>query len=282
MILSAELAAVVLSLAAAASWGAGDFSGGLAARRGNVFGIILVSQIIGLLLMIALALINREPIPPLATFGWGCAAGVCSSIGVVSLYRALAVGKMGIAAPVAAVFTAALPVLVGALTEGLPPITRLIGFALALVGVWLLAGQSGASGNMRSLGLAVLAGLSFGALFIFLKQAGHMAVYWPLVAARATSIILLFVVVITSQPNWQPDRNLFRLVILSGIFDVLGNLFFVLATQAGRLDVSSVISSLYPSATIALAALILKERVTRLQWAGIAAALLAIALITAG
>lgn len=282
MILSTDLAAVVFGLAAAATWGAGDFSGGLATRRTNVFGVIIVSQLVGLLLMIVLALINREAMPPLSSLAWGCAAGVCGGIGVVALYRALAIGKMGIAAPIAAVFTAALPVLVSMFTEGLPHLIQLFGFACALIGIWFLAGHQGSGGRTAGIGLAILAGLGFGALLIFLKQAGNSAVYWPLAAARIASIALMLIVALTSQRGWQPRWDSFRLIFFSGIFDVLGNVFFVLATQSGRLDVSAVLASLYPAATIALAWLILKEHVTRIQWIGILAALVATALISAG
>src|SRR5438128_12106569 len=131
----ADLAAVVFGLASALSWGAGDFSGGLATKRAPVFGVLTISHTVGLLLLIALALVWREPLPPAADLGWGLVAGLAGAVGLASLYRALAVGQMGMVAPVSAVLTAALPALFGLLTEGMPGPLKLVGFGLALLGI---------------------------------------------------------------------------------------------------------------------------------------------------
>ena len=138
--LGGNLAAVVFGLASALCWGAGDFSGGLATKRAPVFGVLAIGQAGGLLLLIVLALVWGEPLPSATDLGWGLAAGLAGAVGLASLYRALAIGQMGMVAPVSAVLTAALPALFGALTEGLPGALKLGGFGLALLSIWLVAG----------------------------------------------------------------------------------------------------------------------------------------------
>ncbi len=278
-----ELAAIAFGLASAAFWGAGDFSGGLAARRTAVLGVVVVSHGIGLCLMVGLALLRAEPPPAPADLIWGCLSGLSGVIGVAALYRALAVGQMGVAAPVAAVFTAAVPVLVAFLTEGLPRPLQFIGFGLALAGVWFLARpERTLQSRPQGLGLAVLAGLGFGVLLVGLGQVSQGAFFWPLAAARATSFSATLTLALARRRAWAPERSALWPVILAGILDVGGNAFYILATQAGRLDIAAVLASLYPASTVALAWLLLKERVTRVQLLGVGAALVAILCITAG
>jgi drug/metabolite transporter (DMT)-like permease len=277
--LGGDLAAVGFGLASALSWGAGDFSGGLATKRAPVFGVLAVGHGAGLLLLIVLALVWGEPLPSPTHLGWGLAAGLAGAVGLASLYRALAVGQMGVVAPVSAVLTAALPALFSMLIEGMPGLPKLIGFGLALLGIWLVAGSGPAAGGRDGLGLALLAGCGFGVFFILLHRAGENAVFWPLTAARAGSLGLVLPIALGRRQFLRSDLRLFGVVLLSGALDVAGNAFFVLAGQAGRLDVAAILSSLYPASTVLLAALLLGERVMRVQVAGIVVALAAIALI---
>src|SRR3954463_15810048 len=101
-------AAVVFGLASALSWGAGDFSGGLATKRAPVFGVLAIGQLAGVVLLIVMALLWAEPLPALSDLGWGLAAGLAGAVGLAALYRALAIGQMGLVAPLSAVLTAAL------------------------------------------------------------------------------------------------------------------------------------------------------------------------------
>jgi drug/metabolite transporter (DMT)-like permease len=277
--LGEDLAAVGFGLASALSWGAGDFSGGLATKRAPVFSVLAVGHGAGLLLLIVLALVWGEPLPSATHLGWGLAAGLAGAVGLASLYRALAVGQMGVVAPVSAVLTAALPALFSMLIEGMPGLPKLIGFGLALLGIWLVAGAGPTAGGRDGLGLALLAGCGFGIFFILLHRAGENAVFWPLTAARAGSLGLVLPIALGRRQYLRSDLRLFGVVLLSGALDVAGNAFFVLAGQAGRLDVAAILSSLYPASTVLLAALLLGERVMRVQVAGIVAALAAIALI---
>jgi drug/metabolite transporter (DMT)-like permease len=268
-------------LLSAASWGAGDFSGGLAAKRASVYSEVLASQSMGAVLLAGLALAFHDPFPPLAHMLLGGVAGVAGSIGLLALYRALASGRMGVAAPASAVVTAIVPVAVGALTEGLPDTITLSGFGLALIGVWFVSSHQAAVVHLRELGLPVVAGLGFGIFLVIIDRANDVSALWPLVGARVASLIMLWAfATLARQPRW-PEREQLPLIALVGLFDAGGNAFYALAARAGRLDVAAVLSSLYPASTVLLAWSILKERISRLQAIGILTALAAIVLITA-
>ena len=279
--LTHEYTTAALSLTGAACWGTGDFSGGMGAKGSNAFGVVVVAHSAGLVCMLLLALITGEPVPSHAALIWGALAGFIGGLGLVCLYRALAIGQMGVNAPVAAVITAALPVLYGVWREGYPAPIQFAGFALALVAIWMIATPSGEIGRPRGLGLAVCAGIGFGGYLICSRQAATEAVFWPLVAARAASVSEMLVIVLASRRSWKPARNLLRWMIVAGIFDSLGNMFFMFAVRHGRMDVATVLSSLYPASTVILARLLLKERISRLQTSGMIAALVAVPLIAA-
>jgi drug/metabolite transporter (DMT)-like permease len=270
----------LFGLASAACWGAGDFSGGLAARRSNAAFVVAVSQLVGLILLIVLALLLSEPLPPVKDMLWGGAAGLAGGAGLVALYRGLAIGPMGLVAPVAAVVQAAVPLAFGLLLEGLPGNLQLLGFGLALVAVWLVSrtGDSG-GGRLRALGLALAAGLGFGIFLIVIGRASGGAILWPLASARLASIIMLVIVLLLARQGLRPDRAYLPLMLLAGLFDSGGNAFYALAAQAGRLDAAAVLGSLYPAATVLLARFVLKERLAWRQWIGVVAALAAVVLI---
>jgi drug/metabolite transporter (DMT)-like permease len=275
-----NLATAAFGLAASCSWGTGDFSGGLATRRANVFGVGAAAHALGLVLLVGLALVTREPLPSLLDVFWGTAAGFTGAIGLVAFYRALAIGRMGINAPITAVLAAAAPVIFSAILQGLPTLIQVGGFALAIIAIALISYPQGTVGRPKGLGLALIAGLGFGAFLILIGQVRSGGIFWPLVAARVASFVFMFSIVLARRLPILPKKNIYHLIFLAGALDVAGNVFFVLAAQSGRLDVASILSSLYPAVTVLLAALILRERVTRLQALGILVALIAIPLIS--
>ncbi|HLI07356.1 MAG TPA: DMT family transporter [Ktedonobacteraceae bacterium] len=278
--MSSALATVVFGLLASLSWGSGDFNGGLASRRAPASSVVIAAYTVGFVLLIGLALVWREHFPSGMDILWGGLAGVVGAIGLIAFYSALAIGRMGIAAPVSAVLTAALPVIFSAFTEGLPSPLQLVGFVLALLAIALISRPEPAKGRPEGIGLALLAGCGFGFFFILISRVSHGATFWPLAVARFTSVLFLLVFVGTRRQPVLPGRGVVPLVLLAGILDAIGNAFFVLAAHSGRLDVASVLSSLYPAATVLLAALLLRERVTRIQGIGILLALLAVPLIS--
>jgi uncharacterized membrane protein len=272
--------AVFFGLISAVTWGAGDFSGGMAVKRTNPYGVVITAHLLSLVLITGLALMIGEPLPPFGDWLWGGAAGLCGGVGLALLYRALASGQMSVAAPVSALVAAALPVLVGAFSEGLLNLATLTGFGLALAAVWLISGGIGLKIKLGDLHLPLVAGLTFGGFFIFLHQGSSVSILWPLAATRIASITsLLSYSLVTRQP-WVPTRDGWFLIVLSSLLDSAGNVFYALSARLGRMDVAAVLGSLYPGSTVLLAWFVLKERLSRMQIIGILTALVAIVLIS--
>lgn len=269
----------VFGLAAALTWGAGDFSGGLAAKRTNPYGVVILAHLASLILLVGLALALREPLPPLTSWIWGGAAGLGGGFGLLLLYSALASGRMSIAAPVSALVAASVPVLATSLTVGLPGWLVLAGFGLALSAIWLVSG-GGANFQLSELRLPILAGLAFGFFFLCLHQASTQSILYSLIAVRLVSIPSLLGYALLTRQNFLPKRESLAPILVSSLLDTLGNGAYALAAQLGRMDVAAVLSSLYPGSTVLLAWVLLKERLTKTQLLGLAAALAAIALIT--
>jgi len=271
--------AVIAGLLSSLSWGTGDFLGGLLSRRVNSLSVTIGMQWIGALLLATIALLTREAISPVTSLLWAAAAGMVGSVALLLLYSGLAGGTMGIVAPVAGVVGALIPILVAALTLGAPSTLQLIGFVLALVAVWLLAGSGGEGFHWRMLVLPVFAGVGFGLFYVLMARAGDYGFFWPLTTARTAAGLVLIPWALLRKAPLAPPRALLPMTALVALFDTGGNLFFLLAAQNGRLDTAAVLSSLYPGVTVLLAWLVLKERLSAPQWAGVAAALVAIPLI---
>lgn len=273
-----ELLAILYGLSSAAFWGAGDFMGGLATRRSSVLSVLLISEAIGLPLLLVLALVQREPIPSAATTLWSVAAGIFGLIAVGALYRALAHGSIAVAAPVTGIIGAAIPVVFSILTDGAPRASQLLGCAIGLVGIWLVtrSGERGAASS--GAWLAVVAGVGFGLYFICFKQAGSESTFLPILIARAITfgavLPLALLRGVATRTNW---RSLAPAAALSGVFDTAANAAFVLASQSGRLALVAVLASLYPAMTVLLARLVLGEATTRQQHLGLGVVVAAIA-----
>ena len=278
--MGSEWAPLIFGLTSAACWGAADFCGGLATKRAQVYGVIFSSQLISLFLLVALALGLGETPPAFGALLLCGVAGVFGALGLIALYRALAEGHMGTAAPVSAVVAAAVPVVAGVFIEGLPSVPQLIGFGLAFLAVWIISRTQHGRIQWRDLGLPAAAGFSFGIFFVILGTVSGGAVMWPLIAARLGSLTAMWLfTTLTRQPRLV-GKSLAGLVIIVGVLEVGGNAFYIMARQAGRLDVAAVLASLYPAFTVALAWLVLKEHRTRAQIVGLLAALAAIVLIS--
>ena len=278
--MNSEFLSVVYGLSSAVAWGAGDFTGGFASKRTRAVSVILISQFIGAGFLILLAIGFREQVPAFSRFFLGGLAGVCGVLGLLALYVGLSRGRMGIVAPLSAVVTAILPVIIAFLIEGLPTTSQVLGFALALVAIWFLSYSfSGEKISASELYLPLLAGLGFGLFFVFIDRASVDAVFWPLVGARVGSVGLMSLVTLLGKKPWIPSKNAVPFMAIAGVLDALGNAFFAMATQVGRLDISAVLASFYPAATVLLAWFILKERLQRPQWIGVSLALVSLGLI---
>ncbi|MCJ7535396.1 MAG: DMT family transporter [Anaerolineales bacterium] len=278
--LGSELMVILLGLSSAFSWGAGDFSGGYASKRTSAYSVVVMSQFVSLVILsVGVYLINAGPFSLEAAF-LGAIAGLCGSAGLVALYTGLARGPMGVVAPVTAVVAAVVPVLFSIFQIGIPEPTDLIGIMIALGAVWMISsGKKEANVHIEDLGLPIFAGLGFGLFFILMAKASAQVVLWPLIFARSSSIIAILLVGLLLRRIERPALDQLPIIALSGIFDTGGNIFYILATRYGRLDIAAVLSSLYPAATVFLAWMILKEKISRRQWVGVVLVFTAVILI---
>jgi drug/metabolite transporter (DMT)-like permease len=271
---------VVLALASAIVWGAGDFTGGFATRRGHQFEVLTLSSLSGVVLLLIFALLSRETLPPLASAGWAAAGGISGAVGLACLYRGLSLGSSATVAPIAAVITAALPVVFTGVTAGWPRGTQLAGFGLAMLGIWLVARAStGDPISGHGLRLAIVAGAAFGLFLITIAQVQAGFVFVPLAIARAITLLTaLFLLLAKRLP--MPPLGSNRFALLAGFLDAGGNVLYLLAREYTRLDVAAVLASLYPVTTVVLARIVLEEQIAATQWAGGLVCVAAVVLIT--
>jgi drug/metabolite transporter (DMT)-like permease len=274
-----QLLSSSFSVAAIFVWGTSDFVGGYAAKRANAFLLTMLAHASGLVFMLVLALSTRSALPNPASVWWAIAAGLSGGAALAIFYRALAQGKMGLTAPVAAVLGAAIPTFFGIWTDGLPHAWQLAGFVVAACGIWLISRQEDTDQRPEGIGMAMLAGLGFAGFFLFIKQTGDGAAFWSAAISRAASFVLVGGIVLCSRTPWRLNAGAAALGVVAGSLDTLGTALFIRASQTGRLDVAVVLSSLYPAVTVALAWLLLKERLTRWRAVGMLAALAAVPLI---
>ncbi len=278
--MDSSLIAAVYALSAAFVWGTGDFTSGFAARRIGAFHALLVSFTFGLIAIVSVTLASGEPVPAATDLVWGAVGGLLGTGGFMAMLQGFAKGRMSIVAPVSGVLTAGIPMLIGVFTIGLPRELQLAGCVLALVSMWLLSLRSEEHKGPSGFAYALLAGVGFAAFFTALDQISEGVVFWPLVASRLTSTLVLVGIALARRQPMVPKGSPMGVLVFAGILDVLGNLLFLMALQTGRLDIASVLVSLYPGVTVLLAALIEKERVSRVQTLGVLLAVVAIAMIT--
>lgn len=273
----------MLGLASALSWGSGDFGGGLLSRRAPLLGVVLFTQLVGIVAAFGLAVARGEPGIPPTDLAWSCVAAVFGLVGIAALYHGLAVGRMGVVAPTTGVLAALLPVVVGFTYEGLPDAPVIAGIGAALVAVVLVTRTSDASsGRPSGVMWALLAGLCIGGFNTTIGQLSGSGAFGPLALIRLVQAALLAAFILSRRESWRLPRDLAPWVLVVGLLDMGGNAFFILATQAGALAVAAVLSSLYPVVTVLLAIVVLRERLTRSHLAGIALTAMAIVLIGAG
>jgi drug/metabolite transporter (DMT)-like permease len=269
---------IALALAAALVYGSADFLGGLSSRRTSTISVVIWSQGLGLLLLGAvLPFFGGHAVA--GDVGWGALCGVAGAAAIALLYRGLAIGTMGIVSPISAVLGASIPLIYGIALHGERPAWLAyagIAAALAAVGcVGVAPGTQRVRGLPPGLPEALGAGVAFGAFFIALAQTRADAGMIPLLAARVTSLLILAAggLAFGGPANLRIARPAFAPVLLCGTLDMSANILYVVAAHTGLLSLVAVLTSLYPAATVALAALVLRERLGRLQWIGVALAL---------
>ncbi|MFN2134408.1 MAG: EamA family transporter [Candidatus Promineifilaceae bacterium] len=278
-----ELLSIFAGLASAVTYGAGDFSGGYASRRSRATMVVLVSQFSGLLILLLLALLQRAPLPPASDLLAAGIAGTLGTIGLVQYYQELSRGRMGVIAPLTAVVTVTIPVLYGSLSLGLPSPSQLVGMLLALAAIYLITrAGSHAPVTRRDLGIVLVMGALFSVFLVTIGTVSARSIFWPLIASRAASasFLLLFLLLNRRGSLTVVSGDRLALMAFVGLLDIAGSSLFALSSAMGRLDIASVLASLYPAVTVLLARFVLSEPINGRQWLGILVAVAAIILIT--
>lgn len=271
----------LMAFISALVWGSADFTGGYATRSRNQFQVVVLSALSGLVVLIAATLIRQEGFPTWSGILWSALAGLSGFIAIAALYKALSIGESAIVAPTSAVIGAGLPMFFGFLTQGVPTLTKLIGFGLAFVGIWTVSQTSAqkTATSRKSFLLACLGGLGFAGFMIFISRVEADKVFSPLIVARVVVVAGSLLMVKVNKVGLPSLRGNW-ISLLAGVLDAGGNIFFMLARSLTRLDTAVVLSSLYPAATVILTGLVLKEKISAKQWVGVAICLAAIILIT--
>lgn len=279
MPVSSQLASTAFSLTAVLCWGISDFTGGCASKRSDAFVVTTLAHLSGFVLMTTLALAWHSPFPSRSSQAWALAAGALGGTALAIFYQTLASGRMGVAAPIAAVLGAAIPAAFGMMVEGLPRGLAIAGFVTAGLGIWLMSRPDGHSEGSGGIGMALLAGLGFAGFFICINRTGSNSAVWSAAHSRIASLICVAAIVLFRR-KVSPLRIQDALLgLFAGCLDSTGTLLFVRADQTGRLDAAVVLTSLYPAVTVLLARLVLKERFSRWKAVGILAALAAVPMI---
>jgi drug/metabolite transporter (DMT)-like permease len=278
--------ALALSLASSLSWGVSDFLGGLQSRRMHVLAVVLLSQALGLLMALAVLPLLGDAQLSATELLVPAAGGAAGAVGLIAFYSAMAIGRISVVTPIAALGVA-VPVIVG-LARGEEPATiQLVGLIVATAAASMVSYEQDPSHRslaIRTVGLAVVAALGFGTFFVAVDATATKDAAWTIAAVRAGGVgVALGAVLVTRTrvPVSLPRATWVTLVAIA-FFDVFANSLYAVATTKGLLPVVAVGGSLYPAVTILLAFLVLGERLTRLRQIGVALALAGIAMIAAG
>jgi drug/metabolite transporter (DMT)-like permease len=288
VITGSAASSVGLGLAAATTWGGSDFAGGIGARRSPALLITASGHLVTLLLLLAVCAFGALPVPHRAEFLEGAIGGLEGSLALVLFYRALAMGAMGLTAALTGLLTALVPVLFGLWSEGLPAPLAIGGLVLGCVAIWLIAHAPGHTTPPLALMMGAISGAGFGLQLILLKMAATDGVLWALTSARIGGVLGMAAILLIAWPRENRDdggrkriwTGFWRIGILAGALDTIGNVGYTLAAHTGRLDLAAMVSSLYPGFTILLAALVLRERPSARQTLGMAVALISVVLLS--
>jgi drug/metabolite transporter (DMT)-like permease len=279
------MAAIGLAALASVLWGVGDFLGGLKSRTLPLLVVMLCSQAAGFGTVAIVLLASGRSAPGLGDIALAGASAVSGTAGIAAFYRAIAVGKMSVVVPIAAL-SAAVPVVVGIATGDRPDALQIIGMAVALGGAVLASRDPGGDEREGRLAagaaLAALSALAFGGFFVLVDLASDGGAIWASFMNRATSVTLLVFVALALRPPLRRARGQLAVLAFVGVCDVMANVAFTAATTKGLVSLVSVAASLYPVFTVMLARTFLRERVQRSQEVGVAAALSGVLLIAAG
>jgi drug/metabolite transporter (DMT)-like permease len=280
------MAAIALAFASSVSWGVADFVGGLKSRTLPILNVLLVSQLTGLILIGAFVAARGESAPGGDFAVFAALSALAGIVGLAAFYRALAIGNMGVVAPISAC-AGVVPAVVGIATGDRPGAIQAAGMGLALIGVVLasreeVVGDSERRGTARGTGLALVSALGFGFFFLAMDRASDADVPWAMLVNRITGVSLLVAAVLVLRTPFRAGRRDIPVLMAIGTLDTAANALYGVAATQGLVSVVSVMGSLYPITTVALAAVVLNERPHRLAQVGVVTALLGVTLVAAG
>jgi drug/metabolite transporter (DMT)-like permease len=281
-----SVSAILLAFLSSVSWGTADFIGGLKSRVLPLLNVVLASQSVGLVLIAAFVALRGDGAPGGDFWVFAALSAVAGVTGLLAFYRGLAVGNMGVVAPISAT-AAVVPVVVGIATGDRPSGLQAAGIGLALIGVVLasreeVVGEGHVLRTSRGAGLAMISALGFGLFFLAMDKASDADVGWAMLVNRITGVSLLLAVTLAVRPPMRIRRPDLPVLALVGTLDIAANAMFAIASTKGLVSVVAVLGSLYPLTTVGLAAVVLGERPHRLAQAGVATALLGVAMVAAG
>lgn len=276
--------AALLALSGGLLWGVGDFLGGLASRRLAVLAVVVVSQTIGLACLLVVVLASGDSFPGVGALLPALGAGVAVLLGITAFYRGLAIGAMGIVAPISAAGPV-VPLAVDAAHGTTPQALQWLGIGFILLGIATLSWERSPSGNARlatGAGLAVIAALGFGFYFVGIDAGADESPSWAIVAARTSAVALGALAALAASISLRAPRRLLPTLAAVGIIDTFANVLVAAATTYGAVGIVAVLSSLYPLVTILLARLFVGEHLSVSKRAGGFVALAGAALVAAG
>lgn len=277
--------AIALALSASVAWGASDFLGGLASRRLSVLAVLLPSQTVALAVVVVVVVGSSQPAPPLRYLVLAALAGVAATAGLAAFYRGMQAGDISVVAPISAT-AVVVPVLVGLASGDRLRMVEAAGMVAAIVGVFLVSRPDDVAKDSRraaaGAGFGVLAALGIGTFFVAMDAASDAGVLWASLVHRGASVALIGAAVLVTRDGPRVQRGDLRLLVAIGFLDISANLAFGAASTYGYVSIVSVLASLYSLVTVALARLVLAERLASVQALGIAIALAGVALVSAG
>jgi drug/metabolite transporter (DMT)-like permease len=275
---------IALGLASSVAWGISDFLGGLQSRRISALSVLLVSQPVGLVLALAVALTAGGDALGARETAIAVGAGAAVVVALGAFYRAMALGSISVVATIGALGVL-VPVVAGIAQGDRPAALQALGAVAGICGVVLVAREPDPewrAAGRASVGLAAVAALGFGTFLLGLDAASGEQPAWTIVAARSGGVAMLLAAAAVARPSMRIDRGLLPALVTIGCFDVLANSLFALATNHGLLALVAVAGSLYSAVTVLLARVVLGERLAPTQRTGVVVALAGVALIAAG
>jgi len=279
--------AVALAAVSGLVWGVGDFAGGKGTQGAASMPVAWLSKLVSLPLLALYLSLSYVAVQPTSLL-WGGLAGAAGMVGLITFYQALSGGAMTVVAPVTAVTSASIPVIVGLASGEHPSPIRLVGVVCALVAIALVSLSPTPVGQVtvvtrRLIVMSVLSGACFALFFIFMAMASRVSSgtsgLWPSAAAQLAALTLGAILLAITRPGPWPKGRSLRWTLVAGPFDMTANALYLLATRRGDLSIVAPLAALYPVTTVILALVVDRERLRVVQVVGLVLAAAALALV---